>query len=449
MKKLLITIALLLISVQAFGATWYVDNTASGANNGTSWVNAWTALPTSSNGSVAAGDTVYISGGSSGKTYSGNWQPKNGSSGNPITYTSGIDSGTTGTITLGSIGNRSTVMTGITVQGNANSRIVISINNGDAIAGNAGSSYDTFNYITLYGTIYINNSTFMNFGYITGDFYSGIDSAIYGVGNSGSGYGGSSFHDSTLYVRYSSGGIGDDCFKWVGHMDIYNNKILGVHDAGYPGSQHQDGIQTYVANMRIYNNYWENLQNYPIYGDSLLGAAITAWRIYNNTFNQWNTTGSQAVSLGCDGAACNGTDIIVSNNTIVNSAACIWLNQGTSGGSWSGNYVVNNICYNGGNITTTNAGATVSNNTTATTNINFVSYGSSMSYPSLDLHLQSSSTAVIGQGISPSYLTSLYTTDKDGNTRTGTWDIGAYEYTSGAPLSGAARGATGRGAWRH
>jgi len=48
---------------------WYVDNTASGSNNGTSWTNAWTSFASINWSSVAAGDTIYISGGSTSKTY--------------------------------------------------------------------------------------------------------------------------------------------------------------------------------------------------------------------------------------------------------------------------------------------------------------------------------------------------------------------------------------------
>jgi hypothetical protein len=50
-----------------------------------------------------------------------------------------------------------------------------------------------------------------------------------------------------------------------------------------------------------------------------------------------------------------------------------------------------------------------------------------------DYHLLATSTAAIDRGISPSYLTSVYTTDKDGVTRPqgSAWDIGAYEFTTG------------------
>lgn len=58
-----------LFASQLFAANWYVDNTASGANNGTSWTNAWESLADISWGSISAGDNIYISGGSTSKTY--------------------------------------------------------------------------------------------------------------------------------------------------------------------------------------------------------------------------------------------------------------------------------------------------------------------------------------------------------------------------------------------
>ncbi len=50
---------------------WYVDNAAHGANNGTSWRDAWESFADIDwgTGGVTSGDTLYISGGSSSKTY--------------------------------------------------------------------------------------------------------------------------------------------------------------------------------------------------------------------------------------------------------------------------------------------------------------------------------------------------------------------------------------------
>ncbi len=58
------------LPVTVFAANWYVDSSAQGASNGTSWSNAWTNF--SQITGVSGGDTIYISGGASGssKTYS-------------------------------------------------------------------------------------------------------------------------------------------------------------------------------------------------------------------------------------------------------------------------------------------------------------------------------------------------------------------------------------------
>lgn len=41
-------------------AIWYVDDAAGGANNGTSWGDAWVSLATSESGAATAGDTVLV-----------------------------------------------------------------------------------------------------------------------------------------------------------------------------------------------------------------------------------------------------------------------------------------------------------------------------------------------------------------------------------------------------
>ena len=38
---------------------FYVDSAATGANNGTSWTDAWTSI-TSAPGGIAAGDRVFV-----------------------------------------------------------------------------------------------------------------------------------------------------------------------------------------------------------------------------------------------------------------------------------------------------------------------------------------------------------------------------------------------------
>ena len=105
--KLLIPMFCLLLS-SANAATWYVDNTATGSHNGSSWANAWTGISQISG--VSAGDTVYISGGP-------DWLsrrliacpalglPTGGTASAPITYQIGQDSAHNGTAIFSGSGN--------------------------------------------------------------------------------------------------------------------------------------------------------------------------------------------------------------------------------------------------------------------------------------------------------------------------------------------------------
>ncbi len=68
-------------------ANWYVDKDATGANNGTNWANAWTnpANVVWGAAGVKAGDTLYLSGGSTRKIYTNSWVVgASGQPGNPI-----------------------------------------------------------------------------------------------------------------------------------------------------------------------------------------------------------------------------------------------------------------------------------------------------------------------------------------------------------------------------
>ena len=66
MKKLILAISLLLLlTCPAWATDYYVRKGATGANNGTSWVNAWTDVDQISWSSITGGDTIWLAGGSS------------------------------------------------------------------------------------------------------------------------------------------------------------------------------------------------------------------------------------------------------------------------------------------------------------------------------------------------------------------------------------------------
>jgi hypothetical protein len=105
MKKSIYSLAVFFATIfwvsGVFAATWYVDNAASGSNNGKTWSDAWESFADISWGSVSAGDIIYISGGATSKTYSGTLDIRaSGTPGNPIKVKVGQDSGHTGTVIL-------------------------------------------------------------------------------------------------------------------------------------------------------------------------------------------------------------------------------------------------------------------------------------------------------------------------------------------------------------
>jgi hypothetical protein len=99
-----------------------------------------------------------------------------------------------------------------------------------------------------------------------------------------------SIHDNEAYLYYrhgvdANGDNGDDFMQNTGELDFYNNRIISTLTTGFAGANHQDGIQTDGHNMRIYNNYFENLSNYCIFGEFWGTGGTTGWQIYNNVFN--------------------------------------------------------------------------------------------------------------------------------------------------------------------
>src|SRR4051812_34255036 len=89
----LIVLALPLGSGPAAAAIRYIDNSVAVSGNGQSWSSAWKNLSDATG--LLAGDTVYISGGTTSQIYriTSAWTPSGGTSGKPVTYLVGQDAG--------------------------------------------------------------------------------------------------------------------------------------------------------------------------------------------------------------------------------------------------------------------------------------------------------------------------------------------------------------------
>lgn len=86
---------------------WFVNKNATGKNDGTSWVDAWTSFSSINWANIQPGDTLYISGGSDSTIYYEQLNPgKSGTSGNYIVVRPGISSGHNGKVIIDGQGVR-------------------------------------------------------------------------------------------------------------------------------------------------------------------------------------------------------------------------------------------------------------------------------------------------------------------------------------------------------
>ena len=417
----------------------YVDGAVGSSGNGQSWATAWKAL--SNIAGLAAGDICYISGAAGGTTYSATgWSiAGSGNAANPIIYRVGQDSGHNGPATINlSQGITPSVgvdYTGIYLDGNYNGSRQINLNAPIGNAGTHGIKGLRLSYLNM--TEPVECTDFYNFecDHNRVDLVRNRDH-FFSRGNGSAGassYLTNLIHHNTLYLYCDpSNGFGDDGFMWIQHCSLYNNAFITNWLAG-TYTNHQDYVQSDRPYVAIFNNYFQGCGNYPIYGDFFGSGAH--WRIYNNV-SRGKTTGGlplQHIALGFENTSGSTLDdVIIANNTIYDPAnnLAISLGGGYSGNKVTNSYVVNNLCYNTDIQIVQGSGGSVTsvNNYEGTSNISFKNTGES---PAGDFRLNLPSSNAIDKGISPAYLTSIFTTDADGYTRTGTWDIGAYEYGAG------------------
>jgi hypothetical protein len=454
MKTCLAIILLSVVFPVAAANTWFVDNTASGANNGTSWANAWTSLSSASGASVVAGDTVYISGGSTSQTYSGTFSPKSGSSGGGrITYQIGQDAGHNGTVIFSTSGTWIGPISYCNILGN----VAGDTNKHFSVTGINQAYSGNFSNIRIayvdFGSV---NATVYFWNFFTGSFLE-LDHCFWKITGttcakgllvnnfSGVTWDESIIHDNWSYVPHGSdpaigcdGSASGSTAANTGGYTLSNNVFVAYAAATANGTEHADGWQCSGGSyIKLLNNTILGFGDIGIYGGGLWGV---------NAFNNVVYANNIVDSLGHNAAGCvvvesdNGfsgqmTNILIfnnigrSDNTSADPIRFYPNGPGvtTSGNFWSNNiaitslggYSVNGTTITGGkNLIFTDAQA-------ANQFINFVAGSTNSNY-----HLKATASTLIGQGAN---LSGVFNYDRDAAIRAGSgaWDIGPYAFVAG------------------
>jgi hypothetical protein len=485
-RRLTLATLVLLSAFATKATTWYVDNSlTTGSANGTSWTNAWKSISAISWSSIKAGDTIYISGGTSSQVYAEelNSYSVNGTAANPITISVGQDAGHNGQViidgtSLGGYGvvlGSHQILTGnVNGQTNFMVRNVTSSTLSGGLAVNAAGILGNGSAGIVIANVEVHSCTCgMEMSgcspiVISNCYLYDIQGDV-GIGVNGStgGYDANLIHNCTILVNsgMNGSGSGPDAIQGSDGVSVYNCYIHS-ESGTVIGGQHQDGVQFIGNYWKIYNNTISDCANSCCEG-GCGGGTVGYYMIYNNVFqiDASSVNGLQrGVEWSPNGQCTELTDVYICNNTFVDMYGYYTINWGWNCSDCTeydatpsiNNFVVeNNIVYDSlppyvisesgaslsdftfdynavwagadGSTSFSVFGSSPSQPHLQTGNVQFVSY--SLRTTNNNLHLAATDTVARGHGIA---LTSLFTTDKDGNPRpsSGAWDIGAYQYVT-------------------
>ena len=449
MKNLLI--GLISLPLTLFGANWYVRPSATGANTGADWNNAWSSSSIKWS-SVKGGDTLWLAGGS----YSGGLSVgASGSSGNPITinrvlatdsvpkaaagWSSSFDSTVAFSHSISlpacsyiTIDGRKAFTATVGAKGVSNAGITVSIpaSGGDGIDGaTTGSlSNDIVRNVSLVGPYTANSG---------GGGVSGIN-----ICNSAHAVTNCTFHGISIV------GTGEAVRSaaWNGVIIEY----CYIADTNNDGQQHEDIQYSYPSTNCVWR--YNQINNSPNDGVFFEYGGATNFSFYGNIY--YNSENWLICTKAASGSVYG--PVYIYNNVFMcpnaNTSAWVSTNNAAMTGS---SQVYNNIFYN---VSNNFSGAGVTSDYNAYNYINLMGAG----WPSREAHsftfagnpfvsLPSNSEPVgtIGNFHLAPALAALFqrgitlaqngfiNKDLDGDTRGahGAWYIGAYEYPASGPSS--------------
>ena len=470
MKKILIFVFLFLITVNCFAEDLYVcaSGDGQGSTNGADWDNCFDGLSDvswgSGAGALGAGDTLYVDGGASSKSYGALNIAGSGTSESRITIKIGQDANHNGTANFASIsfvqqdyitidgeysGTRKFATTGLVSSGGGGP-VETPILKYVTVTRTSGGDTNEANDPAVDMRWSANAEIAYNLFDIRGSLY-GVALNLSAPAHSRA-YSQASVHHNTIYItgRLNDGSGPDGIHNAFGY-DIYNNTIQAFAGSTANTSQHQDLVQSPDGHSKVYNNTfidsgdsqfdvdngtgaWQHLYLYNnVFVRTVDTMGTVGFRAYfytstndvridNNTFVDAARTGSSygaAVSLSGSGTV---TDATFRNNLLYNCGDtydAILIQGASDYEDWDSS---NNLLNAGSEGNTTIGGSfpNVNGQSGAPSFVSYTPYSLSNDY-----NLASGDTAAKDNGVD---LSAYFTTDKDGNTRSGTWDIGAYEF---------------------
>jgi hypothetical protein len=399
---------------------YYVSTTGNNAD-GKSWNTAWNGLNQINWSVIQPGDTIYISGGTTSKTYTGTLKVPAGTTG--ITITKGVDSGHNGEVIFD--GGKSTQYgISINAEGTPVKSLTISKLTFKNYAG-AGVYGSGQNSGGLQGII-VDNCKFLDFNR-AGVFFEGnnnlnnnynivVKNSYFDDNNAGTG------QSDGIYVQVLKDFTADHNYI------ILDNNYTGVADL------HSDNIQSFwVDNVMYSNNVVIQKSNKTLGTQMLFTENGYGEHVFLNNVFIRNTPYAEDSAIRLKSANGSTFTAKVIGNTYYGKGRI--LNSSTI------TVIKNNIFYGISQPTgertiyITSSGSDVSNNIFYDPNNQFPNASGgvdvnpmfiSTDFNAIDLHLQPGSPA-INAGAN---LGSQYIIDIEGKSRSSGWDIGAYEMIS-------------------
>lgn len=449
-KHWIYSVAVVLLSTagqSAIAANWYVDNAVGTSGNGQSWGSAFKNFSNITWSAIKPGDTLYISGGSTSKTYTSQLRiAAAGTASSKFTVRVGQDAGHNGTVILDGVNIDTTYQNYITIDGSVgtNSRIRIqnvtnaSKDNGWAIQA-GGVVGLTVRYVTITNT---NNGINLTYGDTFEIDHNSItvkgDVGIRSFANADHGWDWNKIHDNSITSLDNIGVGGPDSIQPGNSTNIYNNKFYAVKSTDAVPGQHPDTLQLGGRYTKVYGNTFNNVGDSNIDYDAWGSGIIRDLYIYNNVFHIASQVDNypEFIRMYTTGKAINTfSNVKVLNNTFIDNIGGVRMmgfSCGGGSGSGSGNEIKNNLAKGGSSMDTQMASCTswtVSWGNNIYPASSALDPSETVGVPSLDANFvpTASDTLTKDRGTTLSY----FSTDKLGTARPqgSAWDVGALEYS--------------------